>query len=272
MKCRVKLCSFAFAVAAVGVASVPQALAQTYTVGGAVYTDLANPLTSGLPGVTVTVDGNGGTFEGVTSGGSGVWFVTEVPEGTYTVTPTLDGWCFNHVQSGVGDPRPPIIIVVDADHQGENLSIQFLAGQDCAVCGDESCDSQEDSNSCPEDCYCGNGTCDSGEDSCNCLEDCGGSCDTGACCYTDDTCSDDTAEVDCVTSGGRYLGDGVTCDGDPDADKVFGCDDVCPTTPAPGGVDASGRPLGDLDKDCDVDLVDYSIMQLNFSGPFAGYP
>ena len=33
------------------------------------------------------------------------------------------------------------------------------------------------------------------------------------------------------------------------------------------GVDAQGRPLGDLNGDCIVDLSDFAIFQLNFSGP-----
>ena len=45
------------------------------------------------------------------------------------------------------------------------------------------------------------------------------------------------------------------------------CADLCPCTPAPGGVDAEGRPLGDLDGDCDVDLIDFQTFELNYTGP-----
>ncbi len=89
----------------------------------------------------------------------------------------------------------------------------------------------------------------------------------GACCLPGETCSSDLAESECITSGGRYLGDDLTCAGDPDHDGVIGCDDICPSTSAPAGVDSQGRPLGDLDEDCDVDLTDFRIMQVNFSGP-----
>jgi len=78
---------------------------------------------------------------------------------------------------------------------------------------------------------------------------------------------DGLGEQDCLDAGGRFLGDGLTCDGDEDDDGVIGCDDLCPDAPAPGGVDADGRPLGDFDEDCDVDLFDFVIMQLNFTGP-----
>ena len=267
MKHRVNACLFVLA--AVGAAPVPSALAQTYTVGGAVYTDLANPPTSGRSGVTVAVEGDGGVFEGTTTWPTGVWLASEVPEGTYTVTPTLGGWCFKHVQSGVVGPPPPITIVVDAAHQAENLSIQFLASMECPVCGDQSCDAGEDPCSCPKDCYCGNGTCDPAEYVGNCPEDCDGSSDTGACCNSNRSCTDDMTDGDCVAAGGRYLGDGVACDADADGDGLIGCDDICPTARACGGIDAFGRPLGDVDNDCDVDLMDHAIIQLNFTGPFA---
>lgn len=42
---------------------------------------------------------------------------------------------------------------------------------------------------------------------------------------------------------------------------------VCPGAIAPGGLDFEGRPLGDLDRDCTVDMLDVSIMQMNFTGP-----
>jgi hypothetical protein len=54
---------------------------------------------------------------------------------------------------------------------------------------------------------------------------------------------------------------------DCDGDGIFDDHDVCPCVPAPGGVDDEGRPLGDLDGDCDVDIDDFTIMQQNFTGP-----
>jgi hypothetical protein len=38
-------------------------------------------------------------------------------------------------------------------------------------------------------------------------------------------------------------------------------------SPAPGGIDSQGRPLGDLDGDCDVDLDDFSLWADCFGGP-----
>ena len=56
-------------------------------------------------------------------------------------------------------------------------------------------------------------------------------------------------------------------DPDPDGDGVHFDDDVCPNTDPDVTTDAQGRPLGDLDGDCNVDLADFAIMQANFRGP-----
>ncbi len=54
---------------------------------------------------------------------------------------------------------------------------------------------------------------------------------------------------------------------DTDADGVMDVVDVCCATPAGIPVDAHGRPLGDIDQDCDVDLEDVWLLQLSFTGP-----
>lgn len=56
---------------------------------------------------------------------------------------------------------------------------------------------------------------------------------------------------------------------DPDGDGVHFDEDVCPDTPAWVMVDAMGRPLGDLDGDCDVDMADFSLYQENMTGPLS---
>lgn len=100
------------------------------TIGGAIYTDLGNPLTSGLEGVTVTVTGAGGTFSATTAGAQGLWSITDVPEGTYTVTPCMAGKKFEHIVGGVSDGLGAIQITVDSTpaNRQANQSIQFLAG------------------------------------------------------------------------------------------------------------------------------------------------
>lgn len=67
--------------------------------------------------------------------------------------------------------------------------------------------------------------------------------------------------------GGYGIDDLILDASDCDGDGIFDPKDVCPCVPAPGGVDAEGRPLGDLDSDCDVDMDDFTIMQQNFTGP-----
>ncbi len=107
--------------------AVTQALAGGFTVGGAVYTDVDNPLTSGIAGVEVCVSCTGFEECTTTAGGLGLWSVADVPEGTCSVSAALDGYCLNAVSGGrVGDP-PPISIDVTAANQAANLSIQFLA-------------------------------------------------------------------------------------------------------------------------------------------------
>ena len=61
--------------------------------------------------------------------------------------------------------------------------------------------------------------------------------------------------------------------GDVDGDGVDDPMDVCNNTPPGTAVDAVGRPLGDVDLDCDTDLEDYGLSQQGFTGPlaFAGF-
>ncbi len=43
--------------------------------------------------------------------------------------------------------------------------------------------------------------------------------------------------------------------------------DACTNTPPGTAVDDEGRPLGDIDKDCDTDLEDHGLFQQGFTGP-----
>ncbi len=54
---------------------------------------------------------------------------------------------------------------------------------------------------------------------------------------------------------------------DSDGDGVDDLLDVCPNTPPGIVVDPEGRPYGDLDLDCDVDIDDFILFQSNFTGP-----
>jgi len=63
----------------------------------------------------------------------------------------------------------------------------------------------------------------------------------------------------------EYIGD--ACDLDIDNDNVVNALDVCDFTPLGSIAQPDGSLRADADGDCDVDLADWSIMQLEFTGP-----
>jgi hypothetical protein len=72
-------------------------------------------------------------------------------------------------------------------------------------------------------------------------------------------------QEDCNADGQGDVCDPDPGEGDGDADGVCDMNDVCPCTPSfVDLVDAEGRPKGDLDEDCDVDMNDFSIFANNF--------
>lgn len=54
---------------------------------------------------------------------------------------------------------------------------------------------------------------------------------------------------------------------DFDNDGVDDALDLCDNTPVGTAVDAQGRPLGDLDGDCDTDIDDFALFQTGVTGP-----
>lgn len=56
---------------------------------------------------------------------------------------------------------------------------------------------------------------------------------------------------------------------DADADGVDDAVDLCTNTPPDTAVDAVGRPLGDIDQDCDTDLDDFALFGQGFTGQIA---
>ena len=99
---------------------------ESYTIGGTIYTDLASPTTSGLSGVTVTIDDGEGAYIATTSGSQGLWQIV-VPVGDYTITPSMSGWTFASIDSQQATEDPCAAIVVNQENQAANQSIQFLA-------------------------------------------------------------------------------------------------------------------------------------------------
>lgn len=59
---------------------------------------------------------------------------------------------------------------------------------------------------------------------------------------------------------------GFTPGPDSDGDGVTDMYDACPGTQPGAQVNYDGRPLGDLDCNCTVDLQDFAILQVNFGG------
>ncbi len=59
---------------------------------------------------------------------------------------------------------------------------------------------------------------------------------------------------------------------DFDLDGIEDAYDACPRTPTNIPVDSTGRPFGDFDLDCDVDLSDIAAMLRSFTGPLQNDP
>lgn len=73
-----------------------------------------------------------------------------------------------------------LVVFRDGSRQTYSLTIQVNGPTSTppAVCGNEICESGEDSGTCSADCVpvCGNAICEPGESSCSCNSDCPGSC------------------------------------------------------------------------------------------------
>ncbi|MGD2108255.1 MAG: hypothetical protein PVI86_02565 [Phycisphaerae bacterium] len=71
---------------------------------------------------------------------------------------------------------------------------------------------------------------------------------------------------------GAFIGvaAGTALGADSDGDGVDDSIDVCCNTPEGIAVDSGGRPLGDLDLDCDNDLVDLAQYLMGFTGSLVG--
>jgi hypothetical protein len=107
-------------------AKKPSSTEPAITVGGVVFTDMHDPLRSGIEAVTVTLKGERGYFEVQTSGLIGLWKL-DVPPGTYLVTPRKPGYVMEHISYGGSDGQRSITIEVNPENLAANQSIQFLA-------------------------------------------------------------------------------------------------------------------------------------------------
>ena len=208
-----------------------------FTVGGAIYTDLDSPITSGLEEVSACVSCDCGFSAcAITAGPWGGWDLAGVPAGNCTVMPTLSGWCFSHVEAGqIGIPAP-IAIVVDGANEAQNLSLQFLATQGTNFC-----------------CLV-NADCDDG-DACTLDECSGNTCtntpiDVPSACDDSDACTIDICDplIGCVNTP---VDPSVFCN-DDDACTIESCD------PAAGCMNAPVNPevFCDDSDACTIDTCD----------------
>lgn len=107
-----------------------------------------------------------------------------------------------------------------------------------------------------------------------CAESRSPGCNVEACCAEvcecDPFCCDVVWDRACATFGqdARECGAAALCEicMDSDGDGVTDGDDICCDTHAGVSVDEWGRPLGDLDLDCDIDLNDFTVFQRNLRG------
>ncbi|MHC4698577.1 MAG: FG-GAP repeat protein, partial [Planctomycetota bacterium] len=177
---------------------------------------------------------------------------------------------------------------------------------ECEPCEDECCSDTD----CDDELYCNgaetchDGTCVQGEPPCPqhvCNEE-AEECSPGACCFVfgsrfgdatgehaiaemiflgyelsgdgnprDGVCFNEVPKEDCILIGGGFLGYGLTCDGDPDGDGVYGCDDGCPLDPVKiePGICGCGISDEDTDEDNVADCVDWCPEE---PGPVHGCP
>jgi hypothetical protein len=151
---------------------------------------------------------------------------------------------------------------------GTSEDCNFSALPDeCELTGND-CDTNGIPDECDTDCNT-NGT----PDACEAFTDCNTNAVPDEC--ESDTDTDgfidacDNCPVDANPDQADFDGDGEgdTCDSDIDSDGVDNASDVCDFTPPGAPVQADGGLRADADGDCDVDLVDFAILQFEFTGP-----
>ncbi len=267
---RVWLCT-AIAFLGLGGAS---ASAQSFVVEGIVYSNIENPLFSGIGGVTIQLDGANGTFSTISDGNEttvpGLWSISDVPAGLYELSAAQDGFCFQLTLLGEIQTGAVIPIEVSGDNQSVNRNL-FILGGPSGEC--------DDGNPCTANDTCVAGVCSGEPDgdgmACTAINECmpGGTCQAGTCvlqpapngtaCGSPNPCQ----EAGCVSGvcvvGDRECDDGVDC-------TVDTCDfRGCVNTPIPGSAcDLQVEAPDDLDLDGVLDEEDNCNTVRN--GPLQG--
>ncbi|MCK4660947.1 MAG: hypothetical protein KAV82_15610, partial [Phycisphaerae bacterium] len=154
-----------------------------------------------------------------------------------------------------------VVLGHDCCETGHGAGCSDPAIEDCVCQSDRYCCETEWDDTCVDEVTSlGCGTCEPTS------EDCQPDGVPDECQLADNDCNSNGTPDDCESD---YDGDGVIddCDDDIDNDGVLNGDDVCDYTPPGAAVDSEGRPLGDIDQDCDTDLADYALFQQGFTGP-----
>ena len=125
----------------------------TFMIGGAVYTDLDDPLGSGLEGARIRLvpveagpplivpNTNAGQVPDsrefaaasaqpqwyAISGALGIWQIDDLRPGWYAITASAPGYVLEHTQAGVSTTQNKVRILVGPTTEASNQSIQFLA-------------------------------------------------------------------------------------------------------------------------------------------------
>lgn len=100
-----------------------------FTLGGAIYADVRDPLFSGVANVTIIAHQLDGSFRAVrtTHGPAGLWSIENVPAGTYCITPQLAGFSFHRVTGGHAVGAAPFTLEINTSTPVEvRESVQFL--------------------------------------------------------------------------------------------------------------------------------------------------
>ena len=136
----------------------------------------------------------------------------------------------------------------------DDRDIAAGTSDDCDADGiPDECERDEDNDGVVDDCDSCPGTFSG-----LLVDDDGCPVPVGPCCFAQGICVEGTSADDCTRVLGRYVGDGLTCNADPDLDGVVGCNDSCPLDrkkTAPGSC-GCGVPEGDRDGDGVCDAVD----------------
>jgi hypothetical protein len=253
-------------------------------------------INSGVPvGITTDLDGFPRFVEATWAPNTGSGDPPIVDMGAYEVQDcnTNDIWdgydvaehdcCETGHGAGCSDPfiEACVCAVLPTCCSGEWTApcVDAVTGLGCGTCGPRSGDCN--TNGMPDECEdCNtNGFADECDLTAGTSPDCNTNAVPDECDPDADTdgVPDDCDNCPAVGNVGQedFDGDGLgdACDDDMDDDGVPNGDDVCDYTPLGAvpildpGSPWYGTFRGDLDDDCDVDLVDYAIVQQDFTGP-----